>query len=61
MLSEIGFWLSLSVVFYVYLGYPVCVTLLALVLDREVLKTDFEPTVTVVISAFNEALEIERR
>jgi glycosyltransferase involved in cell wall biosynthesis len=60
MVSEFGFWLCLSLVFYVYLGYPVCAFLLGLVVARDVHKADFEPTVSVVISAFNEELEIER-
>lgn len=60
MLSEIGFWLSLSIVFYVYLGYLICVRLLALVVNSGVRKANFEPTVSVVISAFNEALDIEQ-
>ena len=60
MLSEFGFWLCLSLLFYIYVGYPVCAFLLALVLARDVRKADFAPTVSVVISAFNEDLEIER-
>lgn len=60
MLTEIGFWLFLAVVFYIYAGYPLGVLLLAPLLDRRVRKADIVPQVTVVISAYNEEAEIER-
>ncbi|MCI0591334.1 MAG: glycosyltransferase family 2 protein [Gammaproteobacteria bacterium] len=60
MLAEVGFWVCLGLVSYVYVGYPAAVFLLSRILDRRVRKTDIEPKVTVLISAFNEEDEIER-
>ena len=58
MSIESGFWLSLGILAYVYVGYPVVVFALAALLDRSVAKGDFVPTVSVVIAAYNEADEI---
>lgn len=60
MSAEIGFWFLLACVFYIYAGYPLGVLILAPLLDRRVRKADIEPTVTVVIAAFNEEAEIGR-
>lgn len=60
MLLEIGFWLCLGLVLYIYVGYPAAVFLLARFIGREVGKADIEPEVTVLIAAFNEEQEIER-
>jgi cellulose synthase/poly-beta-1,6-N-acetylglucosamine synthase-like glycosyltransferase len=57
-LAEIGFWICLGLLVYIYAGYPLCVFLLAPVLNRKVRKSDIEPGVTVVIAAFNEEREI---
>lgn len=59
MLAEVGFWVSLGLVTYVYVGYPVTTLLLARILQRHARKADIEPRVTVLISAFNEESEIE--
>ncbi len=59
---EIIFWWSVGLVMYVYAGYPLLAGLLARVLRREVREAEagsFQPTVTVVIAAFNEAAHIE--
>jgi cellulose synthase/poly-beta-1,6-N-acetylglucosamine synthase-like glycosyltransferase len=60
MFVEVAFWVCLGMVIYIYAGYPVCVFLLSLILKRDVRKADIEPSITVVISAFNEEREIER-
>lgn len=56
---EIAFWACLGVVTYVYIGYFVGAFLLASILRRKVSKADIEPSITVIISAFNEEREIE--
>lgn len=48
------FWVSLVLVFYVYLGYPLLVLLLGLLNSRPVRRGPFTPSVTVVIAAYNE-------
>src|SRR5437899_1909847 len=60
MFIDIGFWVCLGLVVYVYAGYFGCVLILAPILNRITRKTDIAPSVTVVISAFNEEREIER-
>ena len=56
---EIAFWVCLGLVAYIYVGYFAGVFLLAPILNRDVSKADIEPSITVVISAFNEEREIE--
>jgi len=56
------FWLSLFGLVYVYAGYPLAARLLGGALDRRVQKAAagrHQPTVTVLIAAFNEARHIE--
>ena len=55
----IAFWVCLGLVIYIYVGYFAGVFLLAPILNRNVSKADVEPSITVVISAFNEEREIE--
>jgi cellulose synthase/poly-beta-1,6-N-acetylglucosamine synthase-like glycosyltransferase len=57
---ELGFWVCFALVVYVYVGYFGCVVVLAPILNRAVRKADIVPSVTVVISAFNEERDIER-
>lgn len=59
MSCDIGFWVCLGWLIYVYGGYPALVLLLARLIGRDVRKIDLEPSVTVVISAFNEERDIE--
>jgi cellulose synthase/poly-beta-1,6-N-acetylglucosamine synthase-like glycosyltransferase len=59
MFVEIGFWACLGLVTYIYVGYLAGVFLLAPILSRNVSKADIEPSITVVIAAFNEEREIE--
>lgn len=59
MFAEVGFWICLGLLIYVYGGYVAGVFLLAPILNRSVRKADIEPSVTVVIAAFNEEREIE--
>lgn len=60
MFAEMGFWVCLGLVIYVYAGYPVVVFLLARLIGHDVHKADIEPAVTVLIAAFNEECEIKR-
>ena len=48
------FWVSLSVLAYVYLGYPLLVAVLAKLFGREPLKQPGIPTVSLLIPAYNE-------
>jgi len=61
-LLTIVFWLGLTLLMYVYAGYPLLAKILAGVLDRRVAAAEpgaHLPSVTVMIAAFNEAAHIE--
>jgi len=54
-ICEIGFWGACAVIFYVYVGYPLVLALLSSFRSRPVEREDkFNPSVSIVISAFNE-------
>ncbi len=56
--TKLIFWLSLSVPVYAYFGYPLMLLLMRNVFRRPVLKRPFEPAVTLLIPAYNEAPSI---
>jgi cellulose synthase/poly-beta-1,6-N-acetylglucosamine synthase-like glycosyltransferase len=58
-LLQVVFWACLIAGLYPYAGYPLCVALLSRVAPRRVRTGPITPSVTVVISAFNEASHIE--
>jgi biofilm PGA synthesis N-glycosyltransferase PgaC len=55
------FWLSLSFVVYVYLGYPAVLAMLRRIKSRPVKKHYWEPQVSIVIAAYNERQTIENK
>lgn len=57
-LAAIVAWCALAVVGYVYIGYPMALWILSRVRRRDVLLTERLPSVTLIISAFNEARAI---
>jgi biofilm PGA synthesis N-glycosyltransferase PgaC len=56
--AEVLFWLSAAVPFYAYLGYPAVLLFMGAVFKRPVRKQAFEPSVTLLIPAYNEAEHI---
>ncbi|MDD2852269.1 MAG: glycosyltransferase family 2 protein [Desulfuromonadaceae bacterium] len=58
-MTEIIFFLSLFLIFYVYAGYPLLALILGAVVNRRVHSADGEPFVTILIAAFNEQDSIE--
>ena len=48
------FWLCVSAMAYVYVGYPLLLFLVSRVVHRRVAKAPITPTVTMVIAAYNE-------
>jgi len=54
MIAECVFWGSVFWVGYCYFGYPAAITILARIAGRPVGKLDVFPTVSIVISAWNE-------
>ena len=57
--AKIIFYLSLTLIFYVYFGYPALVFIISQIKSKFVKKDIFEPTVTIVIAAYNEEAVIE--
>lgn len=55
------FWLSLGALLWTHVLYPLAAAALARMRTRRVRQDEIEPTVTVVVAAYNEASVIERR
>ena len=55
---ELGFWISAALIIYAYAGYPAILWVVALIRPRPVLKSGVTPTVTFVITAYNEEKRI---
>jgi len=51
---EILFWLSAAALFYTYVGYPLLITLIAWLRPRNIQRAHREPSVTIIITAYNE-------
>lgn len=58
MIVEILFWLALFLIFYAYVGYPLLIALISLLMNNRVKQKDIEPSVTLLITAFNEEKDI---
>src|SRR5262249_32643964 len=59
--EQIFFWTCVSVLGYVYLGYPLIVYLASVFFPKDVKRTEIEPQVTVLITAFNEEASIREK
>lgn len=59
--SEIIFWLSLGLVGYAYFGYPLLLGVMSLFKSRDVKKADITPSVSFVITAYNEENRIAEK
>jgi cellulose synthase/poly-beta-1,6-N-acetylglucosamine synthase-like glycosyltransferase len=59
--SKIIFWISLATPVYAYVGYPLVLLALRLVLRRRVSKQPILPFISLLIPAYNEASVIERK
>jgi len=55
------FWFALAALAWTHVLYPAAAALLARVVQRRVAKGDVEPTVTIVVAAYNEEASIARR
>ncbi len=56
---EILFWITLAIVLYVYIGYPILLLTISLFYQKKVDKASITPTVTLIISAYNEEKSIK--
>lgn len=60
-LLQIIFWISVSALFYTYIGYPIFVYAVSFLFPRKINKSVFEPNVTVLITAYNEERDIRAK
>ena len=58
---KIVFWASLALLAWTHILYPACIAGLARLLPRRVRAADLEPTVAVIVAAYNEESSIARR
>jgi len=60
-MAELIFWFTTVLIFYTYFGYPCVTWFISLFVNHEVKKADIEPTVTVLITAYNEEKNIRQK
>jgi len=58
---EAVFWVSIGFVSYAYAGYPLLLMLIGLVRNRPIKKAPFQPTVSFIITAYNEEQRIREK
>jgi poly-beta-1,6-N-acetyl-D-glucosamine synthase len=61
MAAEAIFWIAIAAPIYAYLGYPLVLLGLGLILRRPVKKASIQPSLSLLIAAHNEARVIERK
>jgi cellulose synthase/poly-beta-1,6-N-acetylglucosamine synthase-like glycosyltransferase len=60
-IAQIIFSISCAALLYIYIGYPLLVYLVSRLRPLETKKSFYEPTVTVLITAYNEERDIRRK
>jgi poly-beta-1,6-N-acetyl-D-glucosamine synthase len=55
------FWLCIGIIFYVYVGYPLLIAVLAQFRKEQTFSPDYRPSVTLIFSAHNEEKVIARK
>ena len=61
MIPYIVFYVSIAFVLYVYVGYPVLLWLWRGIACRAVQKSQYEPSVSIIVAAYNETDSIESK
>ena len=59
--EQMVFWICVGLLAYVYLGYPLLVYIVGALFPKTVLRSEIEPKVTVLITAFNEEAAIREK
>src|SRR6476660_2189032 len=59
--ARIAFWLAAILLFYVYAGYPLILSLIGLFVRRSRAEAGYTPRISVLIAAYNEEEAIERK
>jgi cellulose synthase/poly-beta-1,6-N-acetylglucosamine synthase-like glycosyltransferase len=58
VLAEVVFWLSAAALLYTYAGYPLLVLIMSRLRGRDVRREEYEPFVSVIITAYNEERDL---
>src|SRR6266700_5476810 len=58
LVVEIVFWLTAAALLYTYIGYPLLLVLMSRLCGRPVHRSDFTPSATVIITAYNEERDL---
>lgn len=63
MTAELYFWLALFLIFYAYLGYPLLLSAIGLVVRRPITlsETEYWPTATLILPVYNEERVIDAK
>ncbi len=61
MAYEIAFWASVIMILYAYAGYPLIIVLVSACINNRVETADIGPTVSLLITAYNEEKDIEAK
>lgn len=61
MIPEIVFWLGVAIPVFAYLGYPATLVILRRILHAEVMKKSITPRLSLLVPAYNESSNIERK
>jgi len=56
--TEVIFWLSAAALLYTYAGYPLLVALVSMLRPRTLRRAEFQPAVSVIITAYNEERDL---
>jgi len=56
--AEFVFWLSAVALLYTYVGYPLLLALVSLIRPRAVCRAEYQPFVSVLITAYNEERDL---
>lgn len=59
--AQIVFWIALASLVYVYAGYPLLITAISLLFRKRVPKTDYFPSISMLIAAYNEEAGILKK
>ncbi|MBC7795899.1 MAG: glycosyltransferase family 2 protein [Pyrinomonadaceae bacterium] len=60
-MAQIIFWTSIAVLIYTYFGYPILVFVSSRLFPKTVHRAEFEPNVTVLITAYNEERALSQK
>lgn len=60
-MMELLLWISIAMILYAYVGYPLVIVILSMFKNNKVHTDDIEPRVSFLITAYNEEKDIEEK